>query len=438
MAALAIALAVHGPTAVTSPRDALADARPARTGAAIYAARCAQCHGGSGRGDGPASALLTPRPRDFTSGNYAIRTTASGSLPTDADLLRTVGEGLPGTAMPAWKPFLSDGELVAVVAYVKRFAPRFATERPTALALGSAVPSSPASIASGRLAYARLGCPACHGDDGAGAAAVATALENAAGRATAATNLTEPWTFRGGAAPRDVYLRLRTGMNGTPMPSFDGAARDDELWDVANYVVSLARKPAWEMNAAELAAHDAREKQRAAEHPVARGRYLVATLRCAFCHTPVRSDGSLVEPLLFAGGQRRRFESLGELVAGNLTADRDTGLGAWSDAEIAAALTRGTRPDGSRLRPYAMPWPSYAQLTPEDLRAVVAYLRTLPPIVNAIPPPRRPAFGVYLWSKLATALWRHDPPEYVYPGNAGSAPLPNDDGAHVPTAEARR
>ena len=438
MAAIALALAVHGPTAPPSPPDAFADARPARTGEAIYAAKCAQCHGSSGRGDGPAAALLTPRPRDFSTGDYTIRTTASGSLPTGADLLRTVARGLPGTAMPAWKPFLSDDELVAVVAYVQRFTPRFTTEHPTALALGPAVPSSPASIASGRLAYARLGCPACHGEDGAGAAAVATALENAAGRATTATNLTEPWTFRGGASPRDVYLRLRTGMNGTPMPSFDGAARDDELWDVANYVASLARKPAWEMNAAELAAHDAREKRRTAEHPAERGRYLVATLRCAFCHTPLRSDGSLVEPLLFAGGQRRRFESLGEFVAGNLTSDRATGLGAWSDAEIAAALTRGTRPDGSRLRPYAMPWPSYAQLTPDDLHAIVVYLRTLPPIVNAIPPPRRPAFGAYLRSKVATALWRHDPPEYVYPGNAGSAPLPDDDVAGVASAEAHR
>ena len=47
-------------------------------------------------------------------------------------------------------------------------------------------------------------------------------------------------------------MRFRTGMSGTPMPSFKDAATDAEMWDLANYVVSLARKPVWEMNAEEV------------------------------------------------------------------------------------------------------------------------------------------------------------------------------------------
>jgi mono/diheme cytochrome c family protein len=240
-----------------------------------------------------------------------------------------------------------------------------------------------------------------------------------------ATDLTEPWTFRGGASARDVHLRLVTGMNGTPMPTFVDVASDEDLWHLAHYVVSLARKPTWEMTSAELAEHEAKLATRAAARPVERGRYLVATLRCAFCHTPLWPDGSLVESMLFAGGQRRRWDALGEFVSNNLTSDEATGLGRWSDDQIKAALTRGVRPDGSRLLPFAMPWPHYARLTPDDLNALIAFLRTIPPISNAIPRPRRPGFTAYLLGKLKVRLLHEEQPEYLYAGNAGSAAMPD-------------
>src|SRR4051812_9412553 len=62
----------------------------------LYQARCAVCHGVAGQGDGPAAALLTPAPRDFTTGVYKFRSTPSGTLPTEADVLRTITRGLPG------------------------------------------------------------------------------------------------------------------------------------------------------------------------------------------------------------------------------------------------------------------------------------------------------------------------------------------------------
>lgn len=61
-----------------------------RAGQAIYRTHCAACHGASGRGDGEASGLLFPKPRDLTSGRFRLRSTPSGSLPTDEDLVRTV------------------------------------------------------------------------------------------------------------------------------------------------------------------------------------------------------------------------------------------------------------------------------------------------------------------------------------------------------------
>ena len=390
-------------------------------GEAIYRAKCAQCHGADGKGDGPAAALLSPRPTDFTAARYKIRTTAFGSLPTDEDLARSVRDGLFGTAMPAWKTFLSDAEVRDVVAYVKRFSPRFGSEEARPLARAPDVAGSPAGVAAGRVVFARLGCAACHGSDGAGAGVTAASLEDASGRRAAATNLTEPWTFRGGPTAADVHLRLVTGMDGTPMPTFADAASDEELWHVAHYVESLARKPTWQMTAAELAEHDTRAAARAAERPREHGRYLVATLRCAFCHTPIRRDGSLVESMLFAGGQRRRYDTLGEFVSSNLTADAATGLGRWSDDQLKSVLTRGTRPDGSRVLAYAMPWPHFAQLKPADLDAVIAYLRTIPAIANEIPPPRLPGVAAYLRAKIEQKTLHRDQPAYVYPGNAGRA-----------------
>ncbi len=99
---------------------------------------------------------------------------------------------------------------------------------------------------------------------------------------------------------------------------------------------------------------------------VARGASLATAMDSAGCHMPRGSDGA---PVLDAGlsGGTVRFEIPGMSIfwVPNLTPS-DTGLGFWSDEEIAAAITIGQRPDGRTLAP-AMPWPSYAALTGEDV-----------------------------------------------------------------------
>ena len=62
----------------------------------IYEAKCAVCHGIEGKGDGPAQSFLYPKPRDLTAGKFKIRSTPSGSLPTDEDLLKTITNGVTG------------------------------------------------------------------------------------------------------------------------------------------------------------------------------------------------------------------------------------------------------------------------------------------------------------------------------------------------------
>lgn len=389
-------------------------------GKTIYEAHCANCHGVAGKGDGPASSLLTVRPRDFTVGRYKLRSTESGSVPTDDDLVRTIKTGMHGSAMPEWSLFLNDAQVQAVAAYVKSFSRRFGSEKPQAIALADPPASSADSIARGKAVYEKLKCASCHGDDGTGRGAVTTDLKDDFNRPIAATKLTEPWTFRGGATPRDILLRFRTGMSGSPMPSFKDAATDVEMGHLANYVVSFARKPLWEMDAAGVKAfyEDLNREERADK--VARGRYLIDTLGCKYCHSPIHEDGSAIEELIMAGGQRLSVYPFLEPVSYNLTSDRNTGLGAWTDDQIKGVLTRGVRPDGSRMLPFPMPWPAYGNLKPEDLDALVAGLRSLPPVSNAIPAPKEPSMIPYLWGKFNFLILKRDIPSTDYPGNAGT------------------
>ena len=140
----------------------------ATRGKAVYDKWCAECHGNTGAGDGSAAEYMLPRPRDFTKGVYQIRTTASGELPTDADLLHVVTEGMPGSAMPDWKTRLNDTERADVVAYIKGMSSFFSGAAPTAIAAGKAPAMSAEAVAQGRVAFEKLECFKCHGQQGRG------------------------------------------------------------------------------------------------------------------------------------------------------------------------------------------------------------------------------------------------------------------------------
>ena len=428
IAVCAAAAVVNGTVAVFAQTP---PASPATDVTHLYDQSCANCHGTDGRGNGPAAAALNPAPRDFTRGVYKFRSTAAGSVPSDEDLYRAVALGLPGTSMPAWKGILSEAQIRALAAYVKQFSPRFASTRPIPVKAGPAVAPSPASIEKGRLAYDTMACGACHGDPGSGAGAVRAGVKDDWGHDLRAPVLSEPWTFRGGRSASDVYMRLKTGIDGTPMPSFAGTAKDDDLWNVSNYVASVARKPVWEMSAGDLKAHYASQAGRDAASPADRGRYLVATLACAHCHSPLDREGRPLPGLTMAGGTRMRLVGWGDVVTPNLTSDNETGLGRLGDDDLKRAITRGIKHDGSRMLPFPMAWPAFAHLTPSDLNAIVAYLRTVPPVKNAIPPPARPGLFAYLATKFQMLVQGKDFPIVIFYGNAGSAGTPST-GAAAP------
>ena len=118
---------------------------------------------------------------------------------------------------------------------------------------------------------------------------------------------------------------------------------------------------------------------------VAYGAYLAGPLgHCVECHTPMSQQPGRrdYENMLAAGGFK--FEGpWGESVAANLTPDKETGLGSWTDEQIKKAITEGVRPDGTRLRP-PMAFAYYKNISDEDLDAIVAYLRSLKPVKHAV------------------------------------------------------
>jgi mono/diheme cytochrome c family protein len=138
----------------------------------------------------------------------------------------------------------------------------------------------------------------------------------------------------------------------------------------------------WSMSGAHAASAD--------QAPIAQGKYLVTIAGCNDCHTPGYFLGKPDFSRTLAGSDVGfTIPGLGAFVGRNLTPDKETGLGNWTDDQIISAFTAGIRPDGRRLAPI-MPWQGLSHLTSDDAHAIVAYLRSLPPVKNAVPGPFGP------------------------------------------------
>jgi cytochrome c553 len=390
-----------------------------------YRARCAVCHGAGGHGDGPAAAMLSPAPRDFTTGVYKFRSTRTGTLPTVADVARTIRTGLPGTSMPGFVGLLQPAEVEALAREVLALAPR---SIPPGIALEVECRAVPARRATrpGAEIYASAGCVECHGDDGRG---VPWRPEREGlGTARMPTVLAEPWTFRAGRDRSTVARTILTGIDGAAMPAYAGTLSSADACAVAAHVGTLARRPLWEERDPALI-----RTAGVAADPVERGRYLTRAMMCPLCHTPISaSTGAYDAGRFLAGGMRVSAWPWGVWYSRNLTPDAETGLGPWSDEDIVQAITRGISRDGRRLNPTAMPWPWFSRLTPEDARAIANYLKRVPPVRNAVPPRERVPWAERLGGKLL-ALFGPEPAVEFWGGNAamdaslrGTIPVPRD------------
>jgi mono/diheme cytochrome c family protein len=128
-----------------------------------------------------------------------------------------------------------------------------------------------------------------------------------------------------------------------------------------------------------------------AETPVERGEYLTGLLSCGYCHTPGGMVGSPDYGQLLAGSDIglayspfQEPDRPAVVFPGNLTPDKATGLGRWTDEQIAMLIQTGVDRQGQQHVP-VMPWSGYAMLKQEDVDAIVAYLRTLKSVRHETP-----------------------------------------------------
>ena len=210
------------------------------SGKKVYLKNCSQCHGEKGDGEGYAAPHLRPRPRNFTTGKFKIRTTPNGALPTHQDLVNIIRHGMPYTSMPAW-PNLADQDVSDLAYFITTFSADFSNPEnaPKPVPLPSAPKATKASSELGKKLYEENGCVKCHGTLGRGDGPSAPTLVDDWGQAIRPADLAQSWTFRGGSSREDIFRTMSTGLNGTPMPSFLEALTPEQRWAITDFIVSL-------------------------------------------------------------------------------------------------------------------------------------------------------------------------------------------------------
>ncbi|MCP4093527.1 MAG: c-type cytochrome [Planctomycetes bacterium] len=237
-----------------------------QVGRKVYEQQCIHCHGTDGHAETYTANLLTPAPRDFGLGVVKFTSTPVGLPATRNDLLRTIKEGVASTSMSRFEGSIKEQDLQDVADYAMYLLIRGAvwtnaTDRLGAgglspaqafaaamedqrqqfdLALASSTrPKIPsvADSARGREMYFDndLGCLVCHQVDASGGPVNGLDLW---GQPMVARDLTKG-ELRGGDSPADVYLRIRNGVKGTPMPAMAAELTPEQIWDLVAFVRSV-------------------------------------------------------------------------------------------------------------------------------------------------------------------------------------------------------
>jgi mono/diheme cytochrome c family protein len=258
------------------------DRRHLARGRDVYQRQCQGCHGVTGDGQGPAAQYLNPPPRDYRLGRFKFTSTPRGSKPRREDLARIIRRGAKGTSMPSFR-WMSAEELDAVIDYVILLSSRgeleyrlmriseqelgeednidllLVAENAQLIAaswknaasqivqpLTAPTPNSPESIEAGARSFVQLNCFKCHGPDGRGNKAQDVGKDDW-GRVAYAADLTAG-TLHGGRRPVDIYRRIYSGINGTPMPAFaqpdtgkgeTEQQRSETIWNLTHFITSI-------------------------------------------------------------------------------------------------------------------------------------------------------------------------------------------------------
>ncbi|MBI4687635.1 MAG: c-type cytochrome [Nitrospirae bacterium] len=233
--------------AITGNANA-ADEKAADLGKKVYDKHCVICHGPKGDGKGlvgivhrfqKRGAVQSIYPRDFTTGVFRFRTTSTGCLPIDDDLLRVITNGIPRAYMPSHEDVPLE-ERKAVTQYIKTFSKRWKEEEPCkAVAIKRPTwVGTAASIEKGKKLYKDMKCWECHGEQGKGDGPKSDQLKDDWG------DMILPFDFTTGAtkmgfAPENIYTAYTTGLDGAGMPSFEDSLKEDERWHLVSYTLVL-------------------------------------------------------------------------------------------------------------------------------------------------------------------------------------------------------
>ncbi len=232
-------------------------------GKKIYQKQCSVCHGVAGQGDGAASYLLYPKPRDFTRNEFRLVST-NDMQATDEDLFKTISQGMPGSSMPSWN-HLSETERWALVYYIRGLAelnnfkqsgditdemlkkelPWFTVQKmltkkidPESLVKVTSEPKvTQERLRLGKELFVK-GCAACHGVEGRGDGL--QVMADSLGYPIKPRDLTAG-IFKGSSSSEDLYYRIAGGIPGSPMPGYQLAFKDEEIWNLVHYVQTLPK-----------------------------------------------------------------------------------------------------------------------------------------------------------------------------------------------------
>jgi cytochrome c oxidase cbb3-type subunit 2 len=250
-AGILLALFAAVSVGLTPTGSAAADRQTLELGKQVFASYCVLCHGDKGDGKGLTGIIHRAQqegivvytyPRDFTAGLFKFRTTPTGYLPTDDDLMKIITEGIPRSGMPSHED-VSLEERKAVIAYLKTFSKRWQEEEPgTPITVGK-VPSyvgTGVSVDRGRKLFTVVGCDKCHGTGGRGDGPSASELQDAWGDKILPFDFTSG-ALKGGTGPKDIYRTFVTGLDGTPMPSYEESLSEEQRWDIVSYCLELMK-----------------------------------------------------------------------------------------------------------------------------------------------------------------------------------------------------
>lgn len=238
-----------------------------------YEIHCVGCHGAIGDGAGPAARHLNPRPRNFRHGLFKFTSTDASSRPQRRDLFQTITRGLAGSAMPEFR-LVNEEKRWDLVEYVRWLSMKGEFEQlmlddawengeiPEAKDLADIViqrwhparlksifpgvnetTNDSASVERGRALFtdvAKGSCFSCHGKEGKGDGPTSGDYEDDWGYPIRPRDLSAG-TFRAGAESVDLYRTIAAGIKGTPMGSFEGALKPEEIWDLVHFIQSLSK-----------------------------------------------------------------------------------------------------------------------------------------------------------------------------------------------------